>query len=334
MHERSRDERRPGGAPGGKRRGVGLASLLVGAVGLCATPGAAQSTERVSVSTGGAGANDGSLAPAISSDGRYVAYASQADNLVSGDTNGAWDVFVHDRQTGTTTRVSLGVGGAQGNDGSASPVLTPDGRYLAFCSEATNLVAGDTNGMYDVFVRDLQTGQIERVSIATDGTQADYICWNPGISDDGRYVVFDSESDTLVLNDTNGVDDVFLHDRVAGTTTRVSVSSSGAQASGAEPSISGDSRYVAFESSSDSLVTGDTNGDTDVFTHDCQTGQTTRVSLATGGGEANDDSEYPAISRDGRYVAFGSEATNLVTGDTNGASTCSFTTVRPARRRE
>jgi Tol biopolymer transport system component len=281
----------------------------------------AQITSRVSVGAGGAQANPAaSYDPSISADGRYVAFTSLAASLVMGDTNNTWDVFVHDRQTGLTTRVSVGAGGAQGNGLSDWPSISADGRFVAFRSEASNLVTGDTNNGADVFVHDRQTWVTTRVSVGAGGAQANGPSQWLSISGDGRYVAFVSEASNLVAGDTNSRSDVFVHDRQAGVTTRVSVAAGGAQGnngSGIFPCISADGRYVAFTSFDSNLVAGDTNNRGDVFVHDRQTGVTTRVSVGAGGTQGNDSSGWPSISADGRYVAFDSLATNLVTGDTN-----------------
>ncbi|MEN6642914.1 MAG: Ig-like domain-containing protein [Armatimonadia bacterium] len=229
-------------------------------------------------------------------------------------------MFVHDRTTGTTTRVSVATGGAQGDDKSFDSSISANGRYVAFYSRARNLVAGDTNCYPDVFVHDCTTGSTTRVSVATGGAQANGDSDRPSISADGRYVAFVSEASNLVAGDTGDFQDVFLHDRTTGTTTRVSVATGGAQANGHnfDPSISADGRYVAFSSWGSNLVAGDTNERDDVFVHDRTTGTTTRVSVATGGAQGDSTSGYPSISANGRYVAFESEASNLVAGDTNG----------------
>jgi Tol biopolymer transport system component len=285
-------------------------------------------TTRVSVAPDGITEGDGSSSePSISSDGRYVAFSSYAHNLVAGDTNGQSDIFVHDRQTGETTRVSVasGVDGAQGNAYSSSPHISSDGRYVAFSSDATNLVDGDTNSRTDIFVHDRQTLQTTRVSVRSgvDGTQSNGHSYfhnysNPAISSDGRYVAFYSFATNLVDDDTNGVADTFVHDCQTGETTRVSIGFDGeANGPSLDASISSDGRYVAFSSEATNLVEDDTNGVLDIFVHDRQTLQTTRVSVASDGTEGDDDSYGQSISSDGRYVAFGSEATNLVDGDTN-----------------
>ncbi len=277
-------------------------------------------TTRVSVATGGGQANLASSDPSISADGRYVAFASLASNLVSGDTNNTGDIFVHDRQTGATTRVSIGPGGTQANRGSIAPSISADGRYVAFHSDATNLVSGVTNGTTHIFVHDRQTGATTRVSVASDGTEGNSVSIRPSISADGRYVAFQSMATNLVSGDTNMYQDVFVHDRQTGQTTRVSVASDGTEGNSGSlaPSISADGRYVAFQSQANNLVSGDTGFITDVFIHDRQTGVTARVSIAFDGTEPNNESFDPSISADGRYVAFESEATNLVSGDTNG----------------
>lgn len=277
-------------------------------------------TNRVSVASDGAQGDDGSGIPAVSADGRYVAFYSYAGNLVSGDTNGKPDIFVHDRQTGQVSRISIASDGTEGNGPSWFSSISADGRYVAFESESSNLVAGDANGHDDIFVHDRQTGQTNRVSIASDGTEGNSYSEAPDISDDGRYVAFHSLASNLVSDDTNGVPDVFVHDRQTGQTFRVSIASDGAQGNAASfaPSISADGQYVAFESWASNLVSDDTNGFTDVFVHHWPLGDTTRVSVATGGAQADWQSWNAAISGDGRYVAFESIATNLVIGDTNG----------------
>ncbi|HVZ93265.1 MAG TPA: hypothetical protein VG797_02030, partial [Phycisphaerales bacterium] len=275
-------------------------------------------TTRVSVSSTGAEGNGLSDFPAISGDGRYVAFRSAATDLVPNDTNFAGDLFVHDRLTGATSRVSVGAGG-QANNGSEFPALSDDGRFLAFRSFATNLVVGDTNNQPDVFVRDLQTGGIELVSVSTAGAQADGYGTRPSISADGRYVAFESGAANLVAGDSNGAGDIFVRDRTAGTTTRVSLRTGGTQGNDWSlfPSISGDGRYVAFQSMATNLVAGDTNSSDDIFVHDRQTGETTRVSVTSAGVEGNFTSIKPWISANGGVIAFSSQATNLVPGDTN-----------------
>jgi Tol biopolymer transport system component len=277
-------------------------------------------TERVSVSSSGAQGNDWSYSPSISADGRFVAFKSFASNLAPGDTNVVRDVFVRDRLTGTTERVSVSSSGAQGDGGSGFASISADGRFVAFESSASNLAPGDTNACYDVFVRDRLTRATERVSVSSSGAQGNSWSAEPSVSADGRFVAFASWASNLVPGDTNGAYDVFLRDRLTGTTQRVSVSSSGAQANGGSgsASISADGRSVAFESLASNLAPADTNGTWDAFVRDRLTGATERVSVSSSGAQGNSWSAYPSISADGRFVAFESWASNLVPGDTNG----------------
>jgi Tol biopolymer transport system component len=277
-------------------------------------------TERVSVDSTGLEGNSLSESSSISADGRYVAFESDASNLVALDTNGVDDIFVHDRATGDSERVSVDSLGNQAvGQGSTDASISSDGRYVAFRSGASNLVALDTNGVADIFVHDRQTGITERMSVDSGGAQGNASCTSPSISGDGRYVAFDSLASNLVPFDTNGVRDVFVHDRQTGTTERVSVDSAGVQGTAGSfvPSISSDGRYVAFFSFAIDLVPSDTNATSDVFVHDRQTGTTERVSRSSAGSQANGYSAEPSISSDGRYVAFESDASNLVPSDTN-----------------
>jgi len=311
---------------------LALAGLVL--VGSSETGASVGATIRVSVDSASVQGDGASHEAAPSADGRYVAFQSAASNLVPDDTNGRDDIFIRDLQTGTTQRVSVSSGGVEGNSDSLHPAVSDDGRYVAFDSNASNLVSGDTNGWVDAFVRDRQTNSTERVSVSSAEVQANNTSWYPAVSGDGRYVAFQSFASNLVSGDTNNVEDVFVRDRQAGTTTRVSRATSGTQgnnASGGWLSISGDGRYVAFTSDATNLVAGDTNGYGDIFVRDRDTDgdgtfdesgavSTTRVSVDSAGAQSNGESYYAAISADGRFVAFGSPATNLVAGDTNGYS--------------
>ncbi|MCC5954062.1 MAG: S-layer homology domain-containing protein [Acidimicrobiia bacterium] len=296
-------------------------------------------TERVSIATDGTEANDASGSPSISADGRFVAFTSEATNLVPGDTNNATDIFVRDRIAGTTQRVSVSSNGDQANSGSLNPSISADGRYVAYASFATNLVPGDTNGVADIFVRDLTTGATERVSTSAFGAQTNGASFAPSISANGNVIAYHTSATNVVTGDTNGVDDVIVHNRTApaqSANQRVSVASDGTQANGLSgaPSISADGRHVAFVSLASNLVPNDTNGLADVFVRDRTTGTTERASVGPNGTEANGPSGPPAISADGRHVAFASPASNLVAGDTNGTydvfvrNRVAFTTTR------
>ncbi len=284
----------------------------------------AQATARVSVGfSGGTQGNGGSFDAAISADGRFVAFGSSATNLVVNDSNARQDIFVHDRTTGQTSRVSVGFsGGTQGNGSSFRPAISADGRFVAFESDATNLVPGDSNARRDVFVHDRTTGETSRVSVGfSGGVQGNNHSSRPAISADGRFVAFESSATNLVPNDSNARLDIFVHDRTTGQTSRVSVGfSGGVQGNGNSfnPAISADGRFVAFGSSATNLVPNDSNASSDIFVHDRETGQTRRVSVSSGGVQGNGGSSLrPALSADGQFVAFDSSATNLVPGDSN-----------------
>jgi len=225
---------------------------------------------------------------------------------------------------GDLTRVSVDSSGVQANGGSQRPAISDDGRFVAFASGASNLVSGDTNNAEDIFVKDRQTGVTTRVSVRSNGTEANGGSASPAISGDGRFVAFYSDASNLLNGDSNGFGDIFVHDRQTGQTTRVSVDSSGVEANAppsddyAVVSISGDGRFVTFYSDASNLVSGDTNGVTDIFVYDRQSSRTTRASVASNGSEANAGSIHPNLSGDGRYVTFSSGATNLVAGDNNG----------------
>lgn len=276
-------------------------------------------TIRVSVEMNGAQADDISRDPSISAEGRFVAFGSDAGNLVPGDTNHLGDVFVRDRLIGTTIRVSVSSAGAQSNNYSWDPSISADGRLVAFPSTADNLVEGDNNYLGDIFVHNRQTGATTLVSVNSAGVQANNYSWDPAISADGRFVAFVSEASNLAPGDSNGAPDVFVHDRHTGATTLVSVSLTGESGNfrSLGPATSADGRLVAFMSDADNLIPDDTNGSSDVFVHDRQTGATTRVSVNSAGEQANDRFETPSISADGRFVTLWSSATNLVPGDTN-----------------
>jgi Tol biopolymer transport system component len=284
-------------------------------------------TTRVSVSSSGAVPNDFSFFPAISANGRFVAFASIASNLVPGDTNHRLDVFVRDRKRGVTTRVSVNSAGAEADDGTVwLPAISANGRFVAFESASTNLVPNDHNGIRDVFVRDLKRGQTTRVSVSSAGTEqisghgAEELGTIPAISANGRFVAFSSRGKNLVEGDRNDTDDIFVRDRKRGETTRVSVSSTGEEANGSSlfyPSISANGRFVAFTSFASNLVPGDGNHAEDVFVRDRKRGVTTRIRES----DVNRGlySGIPSISANGRFVAFESPAPDLVKGDRNHA---------------
>lgn len=277
-------------------------------------------TTRASVDSSGTQANEESVFQSISADGRYVAFFSRASNLVSGDINSTWDVFVRDRTGGTTVRASVDSSGTQGNGGSYYPRISENGRYVTFHSGATNLVADDTNGVYDIFVRDLVGNTTTLVSVNSSGTAGNHDSTWGSVSSDGRYVTFVSSATNFVSGDTNSGTDVFVRDTVGGTTTCVSTNASGTPGDGTsyDPCMSTDGRYVAFVSFGTNVVPGDTNNTGDVFIRDMVGGTTTRASVDSSGTQGNGASYYPAISGDGQYVTFHSGATNFLPSDANG----------------
>jgi Tol biopolymer transport system component/UPF0716 family protein affecting phage T7 exclusion len=277
------------------------------------------STRLVSVASDGTGGNGDSSHASISASGRYIAYESTASNLVVGDTNNNSDIFVYDTLTKITRRVSVSSNGTQGNSSSYSPSISAEGNFIAFESYARNLVTGDTNSSRDIFVYNTVTNTTIRVSLASDGTQANGDSYTPSISASGRYVAFQSYASNLVVGDTNNSPDIFVYDTLTNSIRRVSVASDGTQGNDSSygPSISADGRYVAFYSYASNLVAGDTNNAGDIFVYDTVTKTTRRISITNNGTQANGRSLNPSISADGSFVAFHSYASNLVSGDTN-----------------
>jgi hypothetical protein len=309
---------------------IGLA--LVGLIGILTLPGYTPAatgqgtfngtygiTTRVSVSAEGQAGNSDSYGAAVNADGRWVAFASRATNLVPTDTNGVSDVFLYDTVLGSTERISLSSDGVEGLAYSESPALSADGQVIVFQSLATNLVPSDTNGVMDIFVHDRATSATSRLSIASDGSQSNGASTTPAISGDGQVIAFESSATNLVLSDTNGVADIFVHNRITGITERLSLGVAGAESNGAATSaaLSADGHYVTFSSIANNLVVSDTNGVADVFVYDRTTGITERVSVNSEGEEANDSALAPTISGDGTRIAFESAADNLVPDDTN-----------------
>ena len=345
-----------------------------------ATPPAespARPLQRVSVDSSGAQGNGPSGEPAISADGRFIAFSSQASNLVDGDTNGSRDIFVHDRETGITQRVSVASDGIQGNGSSGQPAISADGRFVAFFSFAANLVPGDTNGTGDVFLHELQTGLTHRVSVSTGGAQGNGFSSTPSISGDGRFIAFESSASNLVAGDNNNNTDVFVHDRLEGSTQGAwanpqrfgnlpggapEISADGlvvafavhlqdwasddtqgrsqvlvrdiltgvTALAGGNPenvfgigaagalSISADGSWVALRSNATDLVPGDTNQADDVFVIGREGGTVWRASVDSAGDQGNGTSREPTVSGDARFIAFSSDAFNLVEQDSNG----------------
>jgi Tol biopolymer transport system component len=273
--------------------------------------------QQIDLSSGGVQGNSDVWEVYVSGDGRYVAFTSTANNLVPGDTNGQFDAFVRDLLFGTTERVSLGASGQQVSGESAARAISFDGRYVVFTSFSADVHPADPEAKGDIFVRDRLLGTTELISIPFDSSPSQYDCKRADISGDGRYVVFDGGDSNLAPGDTNGTGDVFLRDRLIGTTEIVSLSSDGTQ--GDLPSwmaaISGDGTRIAFLSKSKTFYP---NSDDywHVFLRDRTTGTTLAVDLSPEGELGNWDLlPDPAISPDGSTVAFVSGATNLMPGD-------------------
>jgi WD40-like Beta Propeller Repeat len=305
---------------------VGLATM-----GFCwiapvaAQASAARGTSARAASVASTEANGSSWAPATSADGRWIAFSSDANDLIQGDpgndTNGLTDVFLADTQTGDITLVSAGIGGEAADGPSGLPDISADGRYVVFETTADNIIAADANGTASDIVRyDATNGDVVLISRrGLAGVQGDADSFGATISADGTRVAFLSQSTNLVGSDTNNKVDTFLRDVGAGTTTRVSTDSSGKQANGPTYAavLAPGGGFVAFSSLAKNLVSGDTNGDRDVFLKNLSTGKTVRASVKTDGKQANGDSSVEDISANGRWVVFSSFATNLSKNDAN-----------------
>jgi len=279
-----------------KRWGIMVAACvlaLAAALGLVMSAIRGGGDECVSVLPYGAKGNGDSWDPCISADGRFVAFTSEASNLVPGDTNRTTDVFAHDRRTGRTERVSVSSQGVEGNARSQDASISVDGRFVAFVSDGSNLVPGDTNGVTDVFVRDRETGATERRSSSSGRFEPLTVPGLDGMTDSCGVLLF-SEASDLVPGDVNSIIGFLAPHIESGTTGRVMVLNGRQHWSAL---ISGDGRFIAFDSADPNLLPGDTNGKRDVFVHDRQAGVTERVTGRAGGHGA-------AISADGRFVAY------------------------------
>ncbi len=279
-------------------------------------------TRLISVGRDGTIADGASRTGGLSRDGGVVSFDSAASNLVEGDSNATHDVFVRRVRAGVTELISVGFDGSPADGSNVRPDVSASGRYVTWDSFATNLIADDTNGGLDVFLRDRRTGTTERVSVTNDGSQANGESAAAAISANGRFVVFESGATNLSETvDANGTSDVFLRDRLLGTTDLISIGRDGQAGAGVSviADVSDDGRFVAFVSTAANLVRHDTNGVADAFVRDRTLGTTTRVSVATGGAQSGGCGCIGlAISGDGHQVAFDSEAADLVDGDTNG----------------
>lgn len=290
---------------------------------------------RVSVDSGGTQGNGQSGGVTISDDNRYVLFTSNSTNLVAGDTNGAADCFAYDRMTAAVTRIGLANGGSELNGYCTSGGISADNRYFVFSSNAANAVAGDTNGVADVFLRDLMTGTVTRVSTdasGTQGTAGSYLSPS-SLSSDGRYVAFMSDAPNLVPGDTNACSDGFVRDTLTGSIVRATVNSLGAQgnANSFTIAISRDGSTVAFVSAASNFFDGDNNSARDAFARHLATGSTLPLSLSTAGGSSAGatNSSSVSLSATGTYAAYDSTNSFLVAGDTNGFTDAYRVTLLP-----
>ena len=296
----------------------GMEALGGGAASRSAANGAA--TQLVSVSSQGVPANSSCKNPDISYDGRFVVFECRASNLVPNDTNKVSDIFVHDRQTGATERVSVGPNGIQANGPSDEPAISDDGRFVVFTSKAKNLLPPTTQAVgiasyrgpgINVYLHDRQTGITSLVSMDANGQPADRRAWLPDISPDGRYIVYSSHSSNLVVPDMNGIKrDAFVYDRVTGTTEYADIMSNGLNpwSGGALAAISAEGRVVTYRSKASDLVRDDTNRKFDIFAYERSTLDIKRVSVSTTGRQATSDAHNPQVSADGRFVVYESPA--------------------------
>jgi Tol biopolymer transport system component len=323
--------------PARRRVRPALALILLPAVLLPAGPAAADgpvagATEVVSIDTGGGAPNADSSITHVSSNGRFVTFVTGATDIVGGPQNTTEHVYVTDRLLGITERASVSSSEALATNFSSAGQTTDDGRYVVFASDATNLVATDTNGESDIFVRDRLAGTTVRVSTTAGGAQAVGRSTQPEITPNGTHIAFVSLASNLVAGDPPGVGDVFVKNRLTGSIERVSESTAGADgdATSQSPSISADGRYVAFDSFATTLVLNDLNGVKDAFVRDRDTDTTTRVSLSSAEVPGNQASAAPAVSDDGNLVAFFSGADNLVGGETGDLASDVFVRNRSA----
>lgn len=298
-----------------------LTTLLLSSLAITlAVPKAhAAGTTRVSVSSTETQSNGFSFKPSTSSDGRYVTFDSNASNLVPNDTNGEYtDVFLRDRQTGTTTLVSVDSNEQPGTGQSFSPSISDNGRYIAFVT-SNNFDPSDTNRFNDVYMRDLQEGTTTWVSVNPGSSEEGEDARLPSISGDGRYVAFESRPENL-LTPVNPISQIYVRDLQNNTTTLVSKASDGTPGDRDShyANVSANGQFIAFTSSAHNLVASDTNDEDDVFVYELATGNIRRASVSSSGAQQSAFSSRPALSADGRYVTFGSDSDTLVSGDTNG----------------
>ncbi|HEY8383196.1 MAG TPA: hypothetical protein VIL09_13690 [Microvirga sp.] len=279
-------------------------------------PQAGDIIQRLSVSATGTEGRNGSGISSFDQTGRYIVFESESDDLVPNTTFTGANIFLKDALTGATNLVAVTQAGVQASGDSQDPSISANGRYVVFTSYASNLVPGDTNNNNDIFLKDLGTGVLTRVSTRTGEGQVGAPASEGDISADGRYVVFTSYG-AFIDGVTPNRYHIYRKDTATGTTQLVSATGAGAEGADVsqEAQISLDGNLVVFQSRANNLVDGDTNGRTDIFLKNMTTGAVSLVSQAAGG--ANGDSQNAQISANGRFIVFDSAASNLVAGDTN-----------------
>ena len=279
-------------------------------------------TRRVSVTSAGVEGNGASDGAALSADGRFVVFRSDASNLTPGDGNARADIFVYDTQSGAIELVSLTSAGGGANESSADPHVSADGRFVVFVSAASNLVPGDSNGLPDVFLRDRQLGVTTLVSEPSSGGAANGASYRPRISADGQWIAFPTDAANLTNGDVNGVRDIVVYEVASGLHFPVSANPAYVVGndSSTECDIDSTGDFVAFSSLATNLVGGDSNFTQDVFRWRRSTGAILRASVSSSGQQTTLQSLHPSISASGLQVAFASYGANLVVGDTNGVA--------------
>ena len=294
-----------------------------GVVDVFYAPSYSAKAYRVTAAPNGDPADGNSFFADVSGNGEWITFASQATNLVPGDINGFTDIFLYEVATATMTRISLGMGGAEADDGSNRPTISEDGRYIAFQSRASNLVAGDTNNATDVFRYDRVADTMIRISIDSSDVEGNGDSTDAAIDGSGDLVAFQSLATNLQPGpDNNNASDVFLRRVGAGVTRRISTALGGGDADGPStlPAISRSGEFLSYTSRATDLIGSDTNGRADIFREDLPQNTRRRVSVGAGGVQADEDSHRSSVADDGA-VAFSSDATNLVGGnDQNGVT--------------
>lgn len=283
----------------------------------------AQTTRCISVNSNGNQGNQDSDAPSVSSDGQFIAFDSKATDLAGKCDNGASHIFVHDRVARTTRCVSINSNGNQGNLDSHAPSISSDGRFIAFHSAATNLSGGKcNNGFIHVFVHDLTAGTTTCVSVHSNGAEGDSNSFDPSISANGELVVFHSTAANLTGRCSNGNSHIYLHNRLSDNTSCVSVDSDETESNGNSslPKISGDGLFVVFQSDATNLTPQCNNGFAQIYIRDLADDRTFCASRDSNGNQGNNDSVQPSISSVGRFIAFSSPATNLVSNRCTGGN--------------